>query len=63
VFDLIYGIITVSENPGRYPSDGMFFCCDPQSGAERMTAFPLEVVRLVQAARDTKPDAGAEGAS
>jgi hypothetical protein len=50
VFDVMCGMVTVTEIPDRYPDfvSGEFCCCDPQTGTSRDSSLPRELHRLIQ---------------
>jgi hypothetical protein len=51
IFDMMYGVIGVTEESSRYQNvpDGMFFCCDPQTGKTRSTTLAQELMRMMPA--------------
>jgi hypothetical protein len=53
IFDVLCGLIAVSDQPARYPDfrEDRFFWCDPQTKQTRDSSLPEEVVRIVRSMR------------
>jgi HNH endonuclease len=59
IFDVLCGLVVVSEKSARYPGfrEGRFFCCDPQTKETRNTTLPEEVIRVIRSRRAAGLDA------